>query len=62
MMKLGEQILEKLVIIHFKNSCHPLYFSKCWGHTKIILSVVFYGCEMWTLTLREENKFASVWK
>ena len=31
-------------------------FTLCYGYRTIILPVVLYGCETWSLTLREERR------
>jgi hypothetical protein len=33
-----------------------------WIHKTIILPVVLYGCETWSLTVREEHKLDGVWE
>ena len=46
------------VIIHLRKFYRPVCFPrlKVKTHKTIILSVVLYGCETWSLTLREEHR------
>jgi hypothetical protein len=48
-----------LAIIQSKVFCLPVSYTKNLNikiHKTVILSVVLYGCETWSLTLREEHR------
>ena len=47
-----------LAIIWCRIFCLPVCYLKIWRliYTELILPVVLYGCETWSLTLREERR------
>jgi hypothetical protein len=48
-----------LAIIQFKIFCHPVSYQKNLKikiYKTVILPVLLYGCETWSLTLREEHR------
>jgi hypothetical protein len=48
-----------LAIIQFKIFCHPVSYKKNLKikiYKTVILPVLLYGCETWSLTLREEHR------
>jgi hypothetical protein len=56
-MKLGEEcILEISVLIQFENCYHSVKMLKIRIHKTIILSLVLFGCETWSLLLSEDHK------
>jgi hypothetical protein len=60
MMKLRvDSIQGLLVIIHSKIFCLPTSYKKKLKikiYKTVILPVVLYGCQTWSLTLREEHR------
>ena len=52
-------ILEMHAIMHYRDFCHPNFSkknSKLKIYKTVILPVILYGCETWTLTLREDQR------